>query len=470
MINRDDYDDYDEDDDEGDFEAHEVAGAPAFEWSEEQAAALDLIERWRRSRDKQIFRLFGYAGTGKTTVTKEIARRAGGNVMFCAYTGKAALVMRGMGCAGARTIHSIIYTPLSELIEEAKALKSLLELRARIQPDGRHELDREAMRRWGTTDPRELEGKLYKLRAAIEKGPSWILRENLDPKPRAFIVDECSMVNEALALDLKGFGIPIIVIGDPFQLPPVRGAGYFTEARPDAMLTEIHRQALDSPVTAMATTVRKDGAWALKPGTYGASSYVSQTIAESLDTLVQADQVLCGTHRTRQAINAAIREACGYWDEVPAPGEKLICGRNNKHNGLLNGSQWRVLECEQINDYFKAKIEPWEGGDDLEVIMHAGPFAGRELLAEDKLDADEFDFGYCITVHKSQGSQWQHVALINDGWSGADRFKDRWLYTGITRAQEKVTIIKPQAQSRSVRPVRHDISLKSLKPRGLSRR
>ena len=236
------------------------------------------------------------------------------------------------------------------------------------------------------------------------------------------------------------------------------------------MLTEIHRQALNSPVTCMATTVRKDGAWALKPGTYGTSSYVNQTIAESVDTLIEADQVLCGTHKTRNAVNATIRDAMGYWGDVPLPGEKLICGRNNKHNGLLNGSQWRVLECDDKGDYFKAQIDPWDGGDTLEVIMHAAPFAGRELLAEDKLDADEFDFGYCITVHKAQGSQWPYVTLINDGWSGADRFKDRWLYTGITRAQERVTIIKPQAQSRSVRTPKQTADFRTSKPRRLNER
>jgi exodeoxyribonuclease-5 len=80
-----------------------------------------------------------------------------------------------------------------------------------------------ALKHWGTTDPLVLENKLSALRKKISEGPDWILREKLKSKPCLIIVDECSMVNEALAKDLMSFGIPIIVIGDPFQLPPPKG-------------------------------------------------------------------------------------------------------------------------------------------------------------------------------------------------------------------------------------------------------
>ena len=65
-----------------------------------------------RTRDgwwAQVFRLFGYAGTGKTTLARHIADEADGEVKFAAFTGKAASVMRGKGCRGASTIHSLIY-------------------------------------------------------------------------------------------------------------------------------------------------------------------------------------------------------------------------------------------------------------------------------------------------------------------------------------------------------------------------
>ena len=247
---------------------------PAFDWSPEQRHALDEISMWRNEPDSQIFRLFGYAGTGKTTIVKEIARRAEGEVLFCAFTGKAALVMRSMGCTGAVTIHSSIYRPVSELIAEAKSLRVCMEMLRDASTVASGTVL--AMNRWGTTDQPSLERKLMALRDRIEKGPQWVLRDSINPEPDVIICDECSMVNEALALDLMSFGHKIIVIGDPFQLPPVRGPGFFIDAEPDAMLREVHRQALGNPIIDLATTVRRDGIWALQLGRYGTSSYTRQ--------------------------------------------------------------------------------------------------------------------------------------------------------------------------------------------------
>ena len=426
-----------------------MAPPPAFDWSPEQRHALAEISLWRNEPCSQLFRLFGVAGSGKTTITREIARGVKGEVLFCAFTGKAALVMRSMGCRGAQTIHSSIYRPVSELEAEAKLLKISMDMLARNPQDA--DTIKAASNKWGTTDPWALETQLMALRNRIEKGPQWSLRERIDPEPDVIICDECSMVNEALALDLMSFGHKILVIGDPFQLPPVRGPGYFIDAEPDAMLREVHRQALGNPIITMATTVRKEGALALATGQYGASSYTRQTLADSIATLMEADQALCGTHKTRHFCNAMIRETKGYDPEpMPTPGEKIICCHNNKDLGLLNGSMWRVISCHPAGDYFRAKIEPWEVAlrceeAKLDVFMHREPFAGGEPVPEDKRDAEHFDWGYVITVHKAQGSQWPRVAVINDSWPGKDRFQDRWMYTAITRAQESVTIIKPQA-------------------------
>ena len=52
------------------------------------------------------------------------------------------------------------------------------------------------------------------------------------------------------------FGVPVLVLGDPAQLPPIQGGGYFTEAEPDAMLTEVHRQAFDNPIVRLSMDVR----------------------------------------------------------------------------------------------------------------------------------------------------------------------------------------------------------------------
>src|SRR5499433_2539730 len=104
-----------------------------------QDAALRAAAAWLKARPgspgtPQIFRLFGYAGTGKTTLARHLAEDVDGDVAFAAFTGKAALVMRRKGCAGASTIHSLIYrprdsgeeTPSFELWDEAPASKAKL--------------------------------------------------------------------------------------------------------------------------------------------------------------------------------------------------------------------------------------------------------------------------------------------------------------------------------------------------------
>jgi exodeoxyribonuclease-5 len=83
-------------------------------WSPQQDAALLAVSRWLKAGDRQVFRLFGYAGTGKTTLARHIAESADGGVVFAAYTGKAAHVMRNKGAVGAGTIHSLIYRSRGE--------------------------------------------------------------------------------------------------------------------------------------------------------------------------------------------------------------------------------------------------------------------------------------------------------------------------------------------------------------------
>src|SRR6202045_5185329 len=186
-----------------------------MDWSSEQKSALDRVNQWLRAGEPQLFRVFGYAGVGKTTLARHIAQGAAGEAAFAAFTGKAALVLRSKGCAGATTIHALIY--------------------------------------------RATEG--------TEGAPNFTLNAD-GPASKAglIVIDECSMVDAELARDLLSFGKPILVLGDPFQLPPVKGGGYFTESPPDVMLTEIHRQAADDPIIRLSEIVRTGGE--LKEGAF----------------------------------------------------------------------------------------------------------------------------------------------------------------------------------------------------------
>ena len=156
-------------------------------------------------------------------------------------------------------------------------------------------------------------------------------RSSAAAKADLIIIDECSMVDEELGRDLLSFGRPVLVLGDPAQLPPVKGGGFFTEAEPDVMLTEVHRQAQDDPIVHMSMMVREGGRLELRRLRREPRHPPRATSMPS--TVMEADQVLVGLNKTRRLYNARIRELNGYRDPMPAAGEKLVCLRNDKTQG-----------------------------------------------------------------------------------------------------------------------------------------
>jgi exodeoxyribonuclease-5 len=374
----------------------------SHDWSPQQEAALKAIEAWFDDpKSPQIFRMFGFAGTGKTTLAKEIralikdkpvTEEGRSKVLYGAFTGKAALVLQSKGCRGASTIHSLIYT----LDEESGGI------------------------------------------------PRFILNdESLLTKARLCIIDECSMVGAELARDLMSFGVKILVIGDPAQLPPVQDAGFFTNAEPDVMLTEVHRQARDNPIIRMSMEIRAGKR--LEFGDFGQCKVIERKGIDP-NVILGADQVLVGMNKTRFAYNARIRELKGYTTKTPVAGEKLVCLRNNRTKNLLNGGIWMVKKLRKENEAaWRGILSPEDAGSvaiDADVKVHPFFFAGREgeLPWEERKEFDEFTFGYALTVHKSQGSQWPNVVLFDE--SGAFRNdRSRWLYTGVTRAAETLTVV-----------------------------
>src|SRR5690606_14115198 len=147
-------------------------------------------------------------------------------------------------------------------------------------------------------------------------------RQSPISKAALVIIDECSMVDEALGRDLLSFGTPILVLGDPGQLPPISGCGFFTEHEPDYLLTEIHRQARDNPIIRLALDVREGREFA--HGDYGAARVIGrEDVTQEL--VLKADQVLVGTNRTRRRYNQRLRELKGFTASYPQAGDKLVC-------------------------------------------------------------------------------------------------------------------------------------------------
>ncbi|WP_294532128.1 AAA family ATPase [uncultured Rhodoblastus sp.] len=363
-----------------------------MDWSAQQEQALGAVAGWIAAPGApQIFRLFGYAGTGKTTLARHIAEHVDGDVQFGAYTGKAALVLRSKGCGEARTIHSMIYRPKD-------------------------------------TDSEE---------------PSFVLNED-SPASKAslIVIDECSMVDAELGRDLLSFGKKVLVLGDPAQLPPVKGGGFFTDHEPDIMLTQVHRQAADNPIVRLSMTVRAGER--LKIGDHGAMRVVSRNAIDA-DLVKNADQVLVGLNKTRRAYNKRLRELLGYKGLMPEVGEKLVCLRNDKTKGLLNGAVFRVaksLGLRQRRFRFSLTADDASGAKPIRVGVLPAFFEGGEesLSYAQRRESDEFDFGYALTVHKAQGSQWDHVVLFDESWAFREN-RERWLYTGVTRAAKTLTVV-----------------------------
>jgi exodeoxyribonuclease-5 len=391
----------------------------------QQNQALESIQAWIRAGGSECYRLFGYAGTGKTTIAKHVMSMVD-RVIFASFTGKAALVLRQKGCH-AQTIHSLIYIPaekcrlrLEQLQEDLSTLK--------------------------LEDPPDLEG-IAALEAEIAEEalnvnkPSWHL--NMDSElseASLLVVDEVSMVGERMGRDLLKFNTPILVLGDPAQLPPIGGGGFFTSQDPDFMLTEVHRQAADSPVLDLATKIRQG--ISIPIGEYGSSRVLGKGVLKIADVAAY-DQVIVGTNKARRDINNQVRGFLGRRTGLPEVGDKLICLRNNADLGLLNGVQGTVTFVGgKTDDMIDLGIDIEGMPRGLTVWRHHFEEREHQLqMVRDRRAAEEFDFGYAVTCHKAQGSQWNSVLVIDESYVFRNDAK-RWLYTAVTRAADSVTIVR----------------------------
>lgn len=362
-----------------------------------QDAALKAVDEWindyylSSKPKKKWFYLAGYAGTGKTTLARHFAENVDGDVVFAAFTGKAALMMRKNGCFNARTIHSLIY-------------------RAQEHDDGT---------------------------------VTYIRNEGSDAgEAKLIIIDECSMVDDELAKDLLSFGKPILVLGDPAQLPPVNGEGFFTRHDSDVMLTEIHRQARDNPIIHLATQIRMGND--IKVGDYGESRVILK--AASADA-INAGQIICGRNATRTNLNAKMRKMLGYDSIEPLVDEKLICLKNDRDHQIMNGGIFTVNRVVKknfpTNFIFMSLKRDDTDGLPVVVKVHKSFFHPDVSKPDWRMlkGSQEFCFAYAITAHKAQGSQWDTGLVYDESWCFRDD-SQKWLYTALTRFQEKVTLVK----------------------------
>jgi exodeoxyribonuclease-5 len=402
----------------------------ALTLSDEQASATDDILEWfkRIYADNQqvhvrpVFALGGYAGTGKTTLLGFLAAMLCKQyrVAFCTITGKAASVLqRSLRANGVRpeycgTIHRMMYVP--DVDEDTGEVKGWLKA-----PDLPYDL---------------------------------------------VVVDEASMLPAEILSDMKAFSVPILAVGDHGQLPPV-GEDVSLMQNPDARLEVVRRQALDNPIIALSVIIREGGDWRGFVKSCG-DPRVSRIDRDEVNMLVMerftdfAERsllddplILCGTNRTRAGLNKAARFALKTTDLL-IPGDRVICLKNAYFDQMMlaNGFRGRVTGLGHSSHplQMKAHVEfPDEGLELRYGVMCKAQFARDKTFRSFK-EVNEhnrswnevgmlFDYGYALTVHKAQGSQADEAILVVERFMGDEGDFRRWLYTGATRASQRLTLV-----------------------------
>ncbi len=393
-----------------------------FELSADQHAARDAIHDWIKNPHGPILTLGGVAGSGKSTVLSVLANELKGPIAFAAYTGKAASVLKKklreqrapFDYCG--TIHGLIYKPV------------------------------------------EGEGGITKFE----------LHTELDKDYRLIVIDEASMLSDDMLEDLRSFDIPILLVGDHAQLPPVGGAGSLIQ-NPEIVLDKIHRQAEGNPIIRLSARIRETGSFDLschdgKAVTFERIMFLDRIVRKRYTAALRTADLaelasIAYTNRRRLTLNLAIRKSLGRTGP-PHVDEQVICLRNNRLAGIYNGMRGFV---RSVKDRLEGQkwIMPGEvyfpNEDSVKDVKFCVPqflrektFSDLNELYEQKIYARNwndaghlFDFGYAMTAHKMQGDQAKDVLVLAER---PGRFVDddtwaRWQYTAITRASERVTIL-----------------------------
>lgn len=392
-----------------------------IELNTEQIYTVMDMESWYHTSTKQCYEISGAAGTGKTTLVMYLIDRLGlklSEVLFVAYMGKAATQLARNNLP-AKTIHSAIYdyeySPAKD--EDGHFI---------ILPNGKKKMKGE-----------------------------FVLKDRLPKRIKLIVVDEGGMVPEKIALDLLSYNLPIIVLGDLNQLPPVFGKPYFLK-NPDSILRKIMRQKEGDPIVWLSQQVL-DGK-RLQPGVYQNSSVIRRS--EITDYLFKhSDIVLTERNLIRHSVNNYYREYLRKYRKLDRPnvGEKIICRKNNWDlcvgNGFyLTNGMTGVVEDVNMASFNGKTIKINFLPDFINKPFCSIPISYRHLfgvdedISENDLQGerylDKFEFAYAITVHSSQGSQYPNVTFLEDEsgvWS--HDVKRRILYTAITRAMDRITFV-----------------------------
>lgn len=394
--------------------------------TEGQNQALEMAKRIANSRlgRPAIGVLAGPAGTGKSSMIKFISQELG-HIVLIAPTGKAALRITELSGLPAQTIHRYMYKPNSDVLtgEVNFTLKPIEEIEC--------------------------------------------------PRSKLIIIDEASMVGldiwEGIYEVCSKIGCNILAVGDPFQLPPVQDkiGENFSLLSPEfnyderVLLTEILRQSLDSPIIRISMEIRNGDPYkALMQFPKEWRIFDKDLYSKMDEVLNDKGVIICHTNKTRHLINKKIRTKRGLGNEVQQ-GEPLLVLKNNYQVEMYNGEitaldRWEFLDQRDYDlyDYWskeraksrfgRAKV----GGRTVALTVNEifGNMEKFNTAAIDKVAKHSCgtgipvlhcNFGYCLSCHKSQGSEFPKVlAVIEPTVNLGSTDGRRFIYTLITRSKE----------------------------------
>lgn len=280
------------------------------------------------------------------------------------------------------------------------------------------------------------------------------------------IIDEASLLTHKRIREMQAMCQTLVLVGDHHQLPPVGDReypeGYFSEIQHTAVLTEIMRQAEGSAILGLADELRRNGPMveALIDSFEPAESF--------LDLVRRGAQIIAFTNKERQRINHICRKILGRLGPLPMEGDMVLV-TNNFSDELINGTVVEVTGFKWDGRAPSADIVLVVGGRETSFQMCMRTF-GKDQIAsaqeqilegipdhvqqEGKDPLLELTYAYCMTAHKSQGSEWETVVVIdqrslikkiqagdiNARALSPEEYARRWTYTAITRAKKNLII------------------------------
>lgn len=391
-----------------------------FTPTDEQLELCDQICNWlhdyesghRIRNHPQWFSYSGPSGSGKSSILDLVIDKLKldeDQYITCSFTGKAALNLQQKGLPSC-TVHSLIYHTILEkvpYIDEAS----------------------------GETK--------YKMDFRF------ILKNSLPENLRLIVVDEATMINNAMRDKILGFGKPTIFIGDMNQLPPIFGVSDVM-LYPDFKLTKIMRQNEGNPIIQLSQMILNDDYYDF--GDYGDSKVVS-SIEFGPNLIKDYDMILCGMNKTRDYLNERIiKDVIGKKTLQPFIGAKVVNRHNNWDlavNGisLTNGLVGYVTNFSKRKSYlgyYTIDFRPDFMDDEFENLKIDAKYILSDYNKRKNYgisNFEKFEYAYCITTHISQGSQYNRVLFFDEPFSDKETTK-KLRYTAITRAIDNVTIVR----------------------------